>query len=215
MVRRALVIIFCTHVCTIIPSTHRLILTSAHATHTTPLAAPMYQVSSGVPPISALSARQIYIFFTTKRFRSAIDYIFSADKEELLPTTGPQDSPQVGGSKSGSQVVPLENTDEFYQKKEMRETDLLEDDMMHHSKPLLDAEKNSVECEEKEAPPEVMRLLTWEKIFYQACLCRPCHYISMFRMQFDEQLAVDSLGQTQNLTLQLLAPSKSIPLALT
>lgn len=113
------------------------------------------------------SVLMIYIFFTTKRFRSAIDYILSADKEELLPTTGPQDSPQVGGSKSGSQVVPLENTDEFYQKKEMRETDLLEDDMMHHSKPLLDAEKNLVECEEKEAPPEVMRLLTWEKIFYQ------------------------------------------------
>ena len=185
------------------------------------------------PPSNALLARQVYIFFTTKSIRSALAGEGSGDVEApnspspkpksatVVPVgEGTPNSPlpsRLSFGTAGTAVVGVNRFSasinknkappkDVFKKKGLRESDLLEDDMMHHDKKALEGTG-----EDEGPPPSIaMRRIKWERIFYQARLCRPCTHSRMYCHAGDEQL-VRLFGPTQTVTLSAPATITAAP----
>ena len=75
-------------------------------------------------------------------------------------------------------------------KKGLREADLVDDEMVHHVNAVDGADprvlnrsgpekKSWMACPDGQIPSKPMRLIKWEKIFYQARRCKPCTHTCM------------------------------------
>lgn len=148
------------------------------------------------PPSNALLARQVYIFFTTKSIRRAMEFFSGLSRNPIIKPA--KVVPYGGGIK--------EITKDMSKKKGLRESDLLEDDMMHHDKKALEGTG-----EDEGPPPSIaMRRIKWERIFYQARLCRPCTHSRMYCHAGDEQ-PIRLFGSTQTVTLSAPATITAAP----
>jgi len=87
-------------------------------------------------------------------------------------------------------------------KKGLREADLVDDEMVHHVNAVDGADprvlnrsgpekKSWMACPDEQIPSKPMRLIKWEKIFYQARRCKPCTHTCMLCAAFvaDEQVS--------------------------
>lgn len=144
------------------------------------------------PPSNALLARQVYIFFTTKSIRRAMEFFSGLSRNPIIKPA--KVVPYGGGIK--------EITKDMSKKKGLRESDLLEDDMMHHDKKVVD------KVDKEEA--NLLRQIKLEKIFYQARLCRPCTHSRMYCHAGDEQ-PIRLFGSTQTVTLSAPATITAAP----
>jgi len=95
------------------------------------------------------SVLMVYIFFTTKSIRRAMEFFSGLSRNPIIKPA--KVVPYGGGIK--------EITKDMSKKKGLRESDLLEDDMMHHDKKVVD------KVDKEEA--NLLRQIKLEKIFYQ------------------------------------------------
>jgi len=135
------------------------------------------------------SVLMVYIFFTTKSIRSALAGEGSGDVEAPNPSPKPKSATVVPVGEgtpnsplpsrlsigtAGTAVVGVNRftasinknkapPKDVFKKKGLRESDLLEDDMMHHDKKAVEGTG-----EDEGPPPSIaMRRIKWERIFYQ------------------------------------------------
>ena len=167
------------------------------------------------PPSNALLARQVYIFFTTKSTRMKMAAQKPLLKNNNRATVVPAEGTRSPFGTATTAVVAVNKlssasikalTKDVSKKKGLRESDLLEDDMMHHDKKALEGTG-----EDEGPPPSIaMRRIKWERIFYQARLCRPCTHSRMYCHAGDEQ-PIRLFGSTQTVTLSAPATITAAP----
>ena len=163
------------------------------------------------PPSNALLARQVYIFFTTKSTRMKMAAQKPLLKNNNRATVVPAEGTRSSFGTATTAVVAVNKlssasikalTKDVSKKKGLRESDLLEDDMMHHDKKVVD------KVDKEEA--NLLRQIKLEKIFYQARLCRPCTHSRMYCHAGDEQ-PIRLFGSTQTVTLSAPATITAAP----